>query len=254
MARRILVRADDLGFCEAINYGIEKAVKEGIIRTVGVMPNMPAARHGLDLLRGMDVCYGQHTNICSGRPVTDPARIPSLCAPDGSFKSSAVYREAFKRGEDFVVLDEVVTEIEAQYERFLALVGHKPRYFEAHAVMSANLYKGLEIVAERHGLDNLPLVLNGPCPFRSSKLYVSMESMAPGYVPFESLKRAALKDYGPDGCLMFICHPGYLDDYILKNSTLTIARTQEVEMLTSPVTKQWLKENDIEVITYDDLK
>ena len=27
--KRILVRADDLGYCEGVNYGIAKAVKEG---------------------------------------------------------------------------------------------------------------------------------------------------------------------------------------------------------------------------------
>ena len=46
MAKRMLVRADDLGWTEAINYGIAKAVKEGIIGSVGLMPNMPAAGHG----------------------------------------------------------------------------------------------------------------------------------------------------------------------------------------------------------------
>ena len=38
--KKILVRADDLGYCEAVNYGIARAVKSGIIRCVGVMANM----------------------------------------------------------------------------------------------------------------------------------------------------------------------------------------------------------------------
>lgn len=72
------MRADDLGFSEGINYGIEKSIKEGIIRSAGVMVNMPATQHGLDLLKDADVCFGLHTNICVGRPLTDPKRIPSL--------------------------------------------------------------------------------------------------------------------------------------------------------------------------------
>ena len=35
--KRILIRADDLGYSEAVNYGIAKRVKEGIIRPKGVM-------------------------------------------------------------------------------------------------------------------------------------------------------------------------------------------------------------------------
>ena len=50
--KKLLIRADDLGWTEAINYGIEKTVRHGIIRSVGVMPNMKAAEHGLNLLKG----------------------------------------------------------------------------------------------------------------------------------------------------------------------------------------------------------
>ena len=32
--RKILVRADDLGYSEGVNYGIAKSVKDGIIKSV----------------------------------------------------------------------------------------------------------------------------------------------------------------------------------------------------------------------------
>ena len=251
--KRILIRADDLGWTEAINYGIAKTVKEGVIRSVGLMTNMPAARHGVDLLKGTPVCYGQHTNICVGRPLTDPALIPSICQENGELKPSRAYREAAKEGHDFVVLDEVILEIEAQYRRFVELVGDQPHYFEGHAVASPNFFKGFEIVAQRHGLHNLPFSPQEPVKFRNTMLYSSMDSMAPGYDPFESLKKAALQDYGPDGCAMFVCHPGYLDDEILRKSSLTIPRTQEVAMAINPETRKWLEENEIQVVTYDEL-
>jgi predicted glycoside hydrolase/deacetylase ChbG (UPF0249 family) len=251
--KRILVRADDLGYSEGVNYGIAKSVRDGIIRSVGVMTNMPAVRHGLDLLAGVPVCLGQHTNICVGRPLTDPALIPSLCQENGEFKPSRAYREAAKAGQDFVVLDEVVLEIEAQYQKFVELTGEQPHYFEGHAVASKNFFKGLEIVATRHGLDYLAFSPAGAVKFRNSLLYTSMDSMKPGYDPFASLKQAALADYGPGGCCMFVCHPGYLDDFILRTSSLTIPRTQEVAMACDPDTRQWLAENEVEVITYDDL-
>lgn len=251
--KRILIRADDLGWTEAINYGIAKSVTDGVIRSVGLMPNMPAAKHGLDLLKGVDVCIGQHTNICAGRPVTDPARIPSICTESGELKPSRTYREAAKRGEDFVVLDEVILEIEAQYRRFVELVGEKPHYFEGHAVASPNFFKGLEIVAEQHRLPYLAFSMDEPVRFRSKSLYISMDSMMPDYDPFESLKKAALADYGDDGCAMFVCHPGYLDDEILRTSSLTIPRTQEVAMSVAPETRRWLEENEIQVVTYDEL-
>ena len=252
--KQIIVRADDLGFSEGVNYGIEKSCRDGIIRSVGIMVNMPATKHGYDLVKDLPLCFGLHTNICAGRPLTDPKLIPSLCDEEGNFRKSKEYREAFKQGNDFVVLDEVITEIEAQYEAFVELTGDKPHYFEGHAVASDNFFKGLEIVAQRHGCDYLPVGFFGPVTFRNSKLYTSMDSMGPDYDPFTSLKRDAVKDYGDDGYLMFVCHPGYLDQYILDVSSLTLPRPKEVAMVIAPETKAWLKENDIEVITYDDLK
>ena len=251
MSKRILLRADDLGYSEGVNYGIAKTVRDGIIRSVGLMPNMPSAAHGVELLAGLDVCLGQHTNICVGRPLTDPSLIPSLCQKDGTFKPSKAYRAA---QEDFVALDEVILEIEAQYRRFVQLTGRQPAYFEGHAVMSRNLYQGLEIVARRHGLDYLGISFGGEAvPFRTTPLTFVMDSMLPDYDPFATLQRAAALDCGPNGCAMVIFHPGYLDDFILRTSSLTLPRVREAAVSCDPATKAWLKENDIQIITYDEL-
>lgn len=248
--KRILIRADDLGYSEAVNYGIAKTVKEGIIRPIGVMTNMPYTKQGLDLIAGCDVCLGQHTNICVGRPLTDPSLIPSITTETGEFRSSKEYRSA---KEDFVVLDEVILEIEAQYQKFKELTGEEPHYFEGHAVASENFFRGLEIVAERHGLPNLPFALTGPIKFRNTTLYTGMESDKPDYDPFEAMKKLALKEYGDNECPMFVCHPGWLDNFILTHSSLTVNRTKEVEMLCDPKTREWLADHDIRLVTYDDL-
>ena len=248
--KRILVRADDLGYCEAVNYGIAKAVKEGIIRSVGLMPNMEAAEHGVQLLKGTPVCFGQHTNICEEYPLTDPVLIPSLVQANGKFKNKAEYRQA---KEDFVVLEEVILEIEAQLRRFVELVGEEPHYLEGHAVPSANFFKGLEIVAQRHGLHYLGMNPAGTVRFRTTELSSSMDSMKPDYDPFQSLKEAAMRDVGENGCVMMICHPGYVDEYVYQTSYLTRQRAQEVAMCIAPETKQWLEENGVQVVTYDDL-
>ena len=246
--KRLLIRADDLGFSEAVNYGIEKSVKQGIIKSVGVMVNMDATLHGLRLLSGCDVCLGLHTNICAGRPLTAPNKISSLIGESGEFKASREYRTA---KEDFVDLEEVVIEIEAQYEKFKELTGQEPHYFEGHAVASVNFFKGLETVADRHNLPLLKFSFDGnPIDFRGTKLHMHMDSMKPDYDPMRSLMNI---DFHVDDVEMFICHPGYLDDYILTHSSLTIPRTKEVEMVCSKQVKNWISENNIQLVTYDDL-
>jgi predicted glycoside hydrolase/deacetylase ChbG (UPF0249 family) len=97
---KLIIRADDIGYSEAVNYGIYKSVKDGLVASAGLMPNMPYAKHGLDLLEGFDVSIGQHTNMCLGKPCADPALIPSLVDEKGELKSSRTYREAFMKGID----------------------------------------------------------------------------------------------------------------------------------------------------------
>lgn len=257
--KHLLIRADDLGLSEGVNYGIEKAVCGGIIRTVGVMTNMPAAKHGLDLLKNVPVCFGQHTNICTGRPLTDPALIPSITDKDGNFKSSKEYRSAT---EDFVVLDEVILEIEAQYQMFKKLVGEEPSYFEGHAVASANFFKGLEIVAKEHNLPYFAMSMKGePVKFRNSLVYAYMPKDFAAYEedPFTGLQDLAAnahesKNGGEMVCDLMVCHPGYIDDDLLRLSSMTIPRVKEAAMASSERTKKWLKEQDITLVTYNDLR
>lgn len=251
---RLIIRADDIGYSEAVNYGIEKSVKDGLVWSAGLMPNMPAAAHGLRLLEGTGVCIGQHTNLCLGKPCADPKRIPSLLDENGNLKSSRTYREAWAKGEEFTVLDEMVLEIEAQYARFKELVGHEPGYFEGHAVMSKNLFKGLEIVANKYGLKYNTMAFDDPGAFNGKPIAsCPMESMKPDYDPFETLKKGVLKAV-PGIPTVFVGHPGYLDDYLLTHSSLTTPRAKEVAMLTDPAVKAWLDDHDVELITYDDIQ
>ena len=248
--KQILIRADDLGYSEGVNYGIAKSVKEGIISSVGVMTNMPAVEHGLALLEGVEVCYGQHTNICVGKPLCDPKLIPSITDASGMFKSSKEYRSAV---EDFVVLEEVILEIEAQYHRFVALTGRQPQYFEGHAVASVNFFKGLELVAKKYGLkySGMP-PKSEPMVVGKTMVYMWMDSMNPDYDPKQYLKEMVLHAH-EDACDVMVCHPGYLDADILKHSSLTIPRTLEVEMACDPELKAWLKQQSVVLVSYDAL-
>ena len=79
---------------------------------------------------------------------------------------------------------------------------------------------------------------NGPVHFRDTDLYTSMNSMGPEYDPFQCLKEGALRDVGENGCVMMVCHPGYVDEYVYQTSFLTRQRAQEVAMCIAPETRQ----------------
>ncbi len=252
---KLVIRADDIGYSEGVNHGIAKTVKDGLVRSAGLMPNMPYAEHGLKLLEGLDVVIGQHTNVCLGKPCADPALIPSLLDENGNLKSSRTYREAFKNGEEFVVVEEAVIEIEAQYERFKELVGKEPSYFEAHAVASRNLDRALEIVAEKHHLRQQKARFDGqPTEFNGKPaVMLPMGFSGEDYDPFKVLKKDITEYARKDMPNVFVTHPGYIDYYLLKNSSLTTGRVLEVEMLCDPGVKDWLLQHEVELLNYDDI-
>ena len=255
--KRLLLRADDLGYSYAVNLGIVRAVKDGVIRSVGLMPNMPEAKRGLSWLRNEDIAIGQHTNVCLGTPCADPATIPSLVDEEGQLKSSRTFRQSFREGIDFVDYDEAVREIEAQHARFVELVGREPDYFEAHAVMSKTLNQAISDVAAKHHLreqkasfDPANHVLCG-----TTEVRMFCEDMLPTeqYHPADFIHRTAegLKE-GETGVMVF--HPGYLDAYILEHSSLTQNRTKEVDALIDSDLRAWLEaQEDLELIDYRDI-
>ena len=247
---KLLVRADDLGYSEAFNYGLARAVKSGIVRCVGVMPNMEWAEHGVRLLDGTDVIFTVHANICQGKPLTDPKLIPSLVDENGYFKDKSLYREA---KEDFVVLEEVVMEVEAQYLRLVELIGKKPFMVEAHAVPSANFNKALAIVGQKYGLATMGFVPGRGPKIKDTVLKFSMDSGNPDYNPFESLKKAALQPMAEDEACMMVLHPGFVDEYVLTTSYITTQRALEVAMAINPEVPKWCEDNGVQLITYADL-
>lgn len=248
MKKYIIIRADDLGYSEGINYGILKTIKDGIIKTAGVMVNMDTTKHGLDLVKEYNCCLGLHTNISVGKPLCNPATIPSLVDENGKFKTSREYRSA---KEDFVVFEDAYREINSQYLRFLDLVGRKPDYFEAHAVKSKIFFEALEVFAKDNNLKYIPMKdkveinnkVIGMCELNSLKNDYNAE---------ESLK-SELSKISEDCYSTYVCHPGYLDWYVCSTSSLKEGRVKEVEMLCNPEIKKWIHDNNFEMITYCDL-
>lgn len=255
--KQLLIRADDVGYSYAVNLGISRSVNEGLVRSVGLMPNMPEAARGWAWVRDANIAIGQHSNLCLGMPCADPKLIPSLLDENGQLKSSRAYRAAFAEGREIVEYDELLIEIEAQLESFRKIVGRDPDYFEAHAVMSDNLTHAIHDVAERHGLkeqvgsfDPNEMVRCG-----QTDVHMACEDMLPPeqYDPVDFVRRT-VEDMADGETYVLVFHPGYLDAFILDNSSLTVNRTKEVDALIDPGLRAWLEgQPGLRLVDYRDL-
>lgn len=253
--KQLLIRADDIGYSYAVDLGIARSVNEGLARSAGLMPNMSEAERGWSFVADADIAVGQHTNVCLGKPCADPALIPSMLNESGEFHSSRTFREHFKRGEELIDFNEACIEIRAQHDRFVEIVGREPDYFEAHAVMSKNLNRAISAVAQELGLKEQKASFNPTAVVHcgDTDLRMVMRSMEPGYEPKEAIMQT-VREMSDGEAVVFVCHPGYLDRFILENSSLTTDRTKEVDALIDPELRAWLESQpDLRLIDYRDL-
>lgn len=253
--KRLLIRADDLGYCESVNRGIVAAVQNGIVRSAGLMPNMKDSQAGFDMVKDLDICIGQHTNLCLGKPCCDASLIPSMVDENGLLRSSREYRTAAANGEDFVSLEDAIREIDAQYREFVRITGRQPAYFEAHAIASRTVSQALAIVAERNHLPYSDMVPGRKEGTFCGKTIVQcdMESMKPEYDPYATLQKA-IEHCGETYPNVFVTHPGYVDDFLLESSSLTYNREKEVAMLCDPKLKEMLENSGITLIDYRNIR
>ena len=73
------------------------------------------------------------------------------------------------------------------------------------------------------------------------------------YDPISMIKRV-VNDMADGEIYVAIFHPGYLDAFILNNSSLTVNRTKEVDAFIDPSLCAWLEaQDDLRLVDYRDL-
>ena len=222
--KQLLIRADDIGYSYAVNLGIARAVNEGPVRSVGLMPNMPEAARGWEWVKDA---------------------------------SSREFRAAWAEGREIVETNELVIEIEAQLARFRAIVGRDPDYFEAHAIQSDRVFAAIHDVAKRHGLKEQPCSFDPTAILRcgATDVHMVLEDMLPPeqYDPTNFIHRT-VESMADGETYVTVFHPGYLDQFILANSSLTVNRTKEVDALIDPSLRAWLEaQPNLKLVDYRDL-
>lgn len=246
---RVLLRADDLGYSEGVNCGLAWACDNGLPMSVGLMMNLPAVRHGYELIAKGGHCLGVHTTISAGQPLSYPSEVPSLVDEDGVFHPSDFYHKAV---HDPAALADVEREAEAQYQAFIALTGREPDYVDVHAVSSENFIIGARNVAGRHGKPFSYLAPSGQAMHvGSSDMLLHGSQGDLGQLLDEVMATDAQVDKPVVHALML--HPGYVDAQLMRGSSLTLPRTIDAEILRSPELQAFAKRGDVELVTYRDL-
>ncbi|WP_028274840.1 ChbG/HpnK family deacetylase [Atopococcus tabaci] len=245
----VIVRADDLGYSEAVNYGIAKAVKQGIVNNVGLMVNMPYAKHGYDLIANDNICLGLHANISAGEPISSIEEVPALIE-EKQFKKSAVYRSSVK---DFVNIDEAVLEVQNQVNRFKEITGFAPHYIDIHAVLNPNFLSAAKAVAEQNEILFVDVnVKSGTILLNNQGIKMQVENGKDEEVLYDSFFSTVLDNKEAE-IPMIVYHPGFIDAPLIKSSSVVTERAFQVSFLTSEEVKSTAVKYEIDFLRIDEV-
>lgn len=262
--KRLLFQSDDYGITRAVSDGILRGVQEGVICNTGLFVNMDSSAYAADRIKDEDVCLGIDINFVAGRPVSDPADIPHMVNESGRFYSSAelAKRTKITSGgaaceEEPYPYEETLLETENQVKRFLELTGKLPGYIHPHSVLTPNTERAIRETAKKYGICfSLDILKEKDCKIlfsgASDLKGISMEDQMAVSIEKDLLENI-LPNLKEGEQRSYICHCGYADADLFKVSSLTLRRMLDLEAALSKDVMKYMKDNQIELITYKDL-
>ncbi len=134
--RYLVVIADDFGIGPETSRGILDLAGRGIVTGTVLLVNSPHAEQAVRewRRRGAALEMGWHPCLTMDPPTAGRARVPSLVGPNGCLWPLRHFVPRLLSG--LIGADEVAIELEAQYQRFIELVGQPPTLVNTHQHVS----------------------------------------------------------------------------------------------------------------------
>ena len=161
--KTVTISADDFGLTEAVNEGIERAHRDGILQVASLMVAAPAAADAVRRARANpSLRVGLHLVVIEGPAVLPPAAIPDLLDATGQFPSDQLtlglnyfFRPRIRR--------QLLAEINAQFAAFAA-TGLMLDHANAHKHMHLHPTVGAMMLraGAAHGLSRIRIPAEPP--------------------------------------------------------------------------------------------
>ena len=256
---KLLVQSDDYGITKAQALGCIDGIQNGIIRNTGLFVNMPWSPQCVEWIYPYleDIAFGIDLNASTGKALLDHKIIPSLTHEDGSFLTSRENRalDTEENNFDHIVYEELYAEFDAQIHRFVKLVGRLPDYIHPHAYTTKTTKKVISDLAHKYHRPFSMEFMKEQFGCEYAKLsWVKMDE--PSVQVTSDLKSYILNDEA--GFLnkeigYLVTHCGYADQTIMEISSFNLVRMKDLDALMSEEVKNWISENNIELINFRQL-
>ncbi|MBI3241676.1 MAG: ChbG/HpnK family deacetylase [Chloroflexi bacterium] len=269
MSKHLIVNADDYGRTASVSRGIRQAHLHGIVTTTTAMMNFPTAQE--DLRVAMAECprlgLGVHLTLTAGHPVLPPEQVQSLVTGRGLFPSMFQFVMMEKR----INSAELRAEWQAQIGKFLAtgaMLDHLDSHHHTSYLSQIAFNVMLDLANEYRVSIRSPFNANtndiagagafaGQSAENVRRLIQERQIKRPdNFVAGFFGKGATLANLCdtlntlPDGVTEIMCHPGFVDEDILNNSSYDRQREEEIKVLTSVEVREAIQEHGIELATF----
>lgn len=241
---KLIVNADDFGYCEAVNYGIVSAHQNGIVTSTTIMANMPGFEHAIDLLKeNPNLGCGVHMTLSCNKPLLKEAK--TLTDENGFF---------FRRIDEKVAkkfdLNEIYNEFCAQIDKAKDTgieITHLDSHHHVHRIPCFK--ETIEKIAKKY---NLPIRGNFEYNFDYENVIPCIGNFYKDKVDQNYFKDnlEKIKSYE---IVDLMSHPAFLDSYILQSTSYAYDRTKEYDILSNDELKIFLEENGVQLTNYSRL-
>lgn len=126
---KIIINADDFGMTKSVNKAIFEIAKKGALSSTTVMVNMPYASEAKELL-DLNISIGLHFNLTEGKSISDMNKVKSLVDEKGYFLGKPDFMKRINSKQ--VKQEEVLIELEAQYNKLYEIIGDRLDHFDSH--------------------------------------------------------------------------------------------------------------------------
>lgn len=257
---KLLIQSDDYGITRGVSLGCIEGIRHGVIRNTGMFANMPWIEECVSWIQPYlnQIAFGVDLNASTGPSILGHEMLPTLTKEHGEFYSSKENRAMDTEANGFDHLaahrQELYKEFKAQIERYIELVGKLPDYLHNHAYGTHTTDEVTRTLANEYGI---------PCSVQIME-HEEMKEAGMGWYVYGDAQQQLMEDpityiIEDKGKLLdhpygyIISHCGFVDAPLFELTSFHTCRAKDLEAMTSPLVKQWVKDHQIELITFKDL-
>ena len=278
--RSVIINADDFGLSHGVNRGILSAFRDGVVTSTTLLANLAAFDDAVAIAReNPDLPVGIHLSLLWGRPVSDPAKIPTLVDREGRLHRSAGalgVRAMLGR----VSVDQVQIEFASQVRKVLD-AGLTPTHLDTHKHIHVlpGVTRALVSVAGEFGIHKVRLPRERSPGSRGCRC--SPMSRVKRAVIALLCRRAEAELVGlkttdhfvgiadsacldartlafilrnlDDGVTEVMCHPGHVDDEMKRYAVHPARREVELEALKDSSLRDYTDSGSCRLMHFGDL-